>query len=1493
VSWSANGDPAGTVYEVQASTDGFTTLNVSSLTVGFSAVLDGLAANTTLYFRLRALNHAWVGSSFTAAGSTITRVAEPAPAPAVSLGSSTVSAQWDSGGNDARTDYSLQVSTDDFGSVNATSITRNTSVLFAGLTPNTSYYFRVRAAGLDGTPTAFVALGSTMTYAALPGALPFTSVDASSVAAAWTNGGNPDGTRYVSEVSTDGFATMNASSETAALSVLHGTGGAGAALSPNTTYYFQVRALGPAAPSGEAALGSTVTLAVPPVSAVSTFTTVFASSISVAWGGAGNPVDVTTYTVVLSSGGGYPNSFSGNVVLATAPAGPAPAATLTGLIANTTWYLYVRAVNHGGTGTLFIALGSTYTPLGVPGSAAETFPAVGASSMTVAWGRSGNAVDVTTYTVVLTTGSSYPNTFTGNVSASTTPPGPDPEAVLTGLELNTTYYLFVEALDAWGGGSGFAALSSTPTYALSPGGAVLSGVQVTSAALSWSANGDPAGTVFEAQASTDAFVTLSASSRTVGLDVVFDGLASNTTLYFRLRALNHAWVGSSFTAAGSTITHAAEPVPAPTLSNGPSSVTSDWGPNGNVPGTDYLAQISTDSFGTVNASSSTRETSADFTGLEPNTTYYLRVRAVGHDGTPTAFVALPSTMTQAVAPGAAAVPFPTVDVASITVMWTSGGNPGGTLYVNEVSTDGFATVNWSSVTVALSVLHGTGGAGLDLLANATYYFRVRSIGPAGPGSPVALGSTITLAEVPQPTLVVSVSSTSVALGWVPVNNPVPGTQYVVERDTEAAFTQAVSSETFASAYLASGLAGDTTYYFRVRAKNGNGIPTSPAVTVSTRTLPLGPAVPGLPAAVDLGLSSIAWSWAASTGALRYQVFRASDASTLAASTPTAAYLETGLATNTAYGILARARNDFEFSALSPAATVFTRAEPPSGSAWTSVEATSATIAWSSGTNPSWTVAELERSTDGASYALRSSGTFAGFLDQELAGCTTYFFRARYLNGDGVPTAYDTPVEFTTHGSTPLPAGAFAATSLPGWRIRLDWQSSGSGDVSSYRIYYDSGTEVVDFGTPLAVLASSETSYTTDILVASAAYKFVLRALNRCGVEDGLFVAASAEAAESFAGVRAAVTVPASGASVRGSGITVKAQLQQGTIFQTQSVLFQYKPSGGTSWTDIVPVDSLNHPNPAVGFPFYLHWNISALPATGQYDLRAKAVDVSAQEDANAPAVTITLVGSSEVSEVIEDVVGGSVLKRQLAYQNAQNTVETAASGSSKLSRVVIPSGALDLSSRTVTLNPDPAAPSPPPFGTRSLGILVEASIEGQTVLAGGNKAAVTLSYPDANGDGIVDGMGVRARDVVMYSHSGAGWVNDLSVSVDIDARTITGLTPHFSFFGLFAPTQSDLSRLRVYPVPFKPNSGSADDGVPYSPGDLNSGIIFDQLPDDVSIRIYTVTGQKVAEASSASARRIQWDARNGAGRDAASGGYIAVISSPGQKDVVRKLLIIR
>ncbi len=208
-----------------------------------------------------------------------------------------------------------------------------------------------------------------------------------------------------------------------------------------------------------------------------------------------------------------------------------------------------------------------------------------------------------------------------------------------------------------------------------------------------------------------------------------------------------------------------------------------------------------------------------------------------------------------------------------------------------------------------------------------------------------------------------------------------------------------------------------------------------------------------------------------------------------------------------------------------------------------------------------------------------------------------------------------------------------------------------------------------------------------------------------------------------------------------------------------------------------------------------------------------------------------------------------------------------------------------------------------PAGMRGAG----SSLTEFLIVVAGHRATGTLElpvtvkipYPDANNTGFVDGTSppVRADTLRLYviDETSGLWEEVPGSKADTARKVVTGQIRHLSIFTAFGTgAAAGLSTLRVYPIPYRPGSGDPDKGKNYSSSDPNSGIIFDNLPQCAGIKIYTVTGQLVTSFRSDNSNgKLRWDVRNASGQDVATGGYLAVISSPGSADVVKKLLVIR
>jgi hypothetical protein len=714
-----------------------------------------------------------------------------------------------------------------------------------------TYYFRVGALNWVGV-SSYTFLGSTVTPLALfaPDAddPPFPSASSYSLTALWIRNGNPPSSVFNIQASTaSDFTGFLYSSTTRNLTYEMMT------LSANTTYFFRVNATSKSITGDWFVFPGTATLTPPPAAAASSFSGLADTQLTVSWLPGANPQTVSTYTVVLTTESSFPNADAGNIAVSTTPKGALPTATLTGLSPNATYFAFVAGLNWQGAPSLYASLGSTVTYAAQPAASPPSLREVDYSSMTVAWSAGLNPVGVTTYTVTLTTGAAFPNSFSGNVVVSTAPDGSPVTAAIPGLLLNTTYHAFVAGVD-WAGRTGAAlSLGSTATLAAapsaSPDASTFTAVAQTALTVNWSSGSavpgyNAAGTTYYALLSADPGFSLAASTRVFALSADFTGLSVNTTYYARVAAYSvqsGTWTAYDDLGAVSTLANAPAAAAAPFPAVGSSSMTVAWLPNGNpLSVTTYTVVLSPrDTYpnadpGNVSVSTAPAGAApaASFAGLPSNTTYYLFAAGVNAQGVESAYAALGSTATMADAPGGAAqaatyissvvVSFSPMSAAGFQLRASSTNfgalSPGGLVYFSS-TTDGGAS---SLPLVGLS-------------ANTTYY--------AFPGAynwrgAVTQADPVALVTVPPPVtspLIFKVFDTSVTLTWtaLPAGPPqsATGEGYRVDAATADALGNAdfggdlVSSVTYnraSASLIVTGLDPGTTYAFRIGSLNWEG-----------------------------------------------------------------------------------------------------------------------------------------------------------------------------------------------------------------------------------------------------------------------------------------------------------------------------------------------------------------------------------------------------------------------------------------------------------------------------------------------------------------------------------------------------------------------------------------------------------------------------------------------------------------------------------------------
>ena len=238
-----------------------------------------------------------------------------------------------------------------------------------------------------------------------------------------------------------------------------------------------------------------------------------------------------------------------------------------------------------------------------------------------------------------------------------------------------------------------------------------------------------------------------------------------------------------------------------------------------------------------------------------------------------------------------------------------------------------------------------------LLPFTSYGFRVRAMDAAGNlGNYSDVVSATTLADTTAPTAPVLatpvvISSTQINLSWSAATDAVGVTGYQIERCQGAGCTTFAQIATVSAATLTynnTGLAGGTSYSYRVRATDA--VPNlspysnigSGTTLVATDITP--PTAPALATPTVISATQINLSWSAATdavGVTGYQIERCQGAgcTTFAqiatVSGATLTYSNTGLTASTSYSYRVRATDAVaNFSAYSNTGTGTTQGPPP-------------------------------------------------------------------------------------------------------------------------------------------------------------------------------------------------------------------------------------------------------------------------------------------------------------------------------------------------------------------------------------------------------------------------------------------------------------------------------------------------------------------------------------------------------------------------------------
>ncbi len=792
---------------------------------------DGLKHKTIYYYRVKAQN-AIGASEYIHASATTLNVAPSTPTSLVAtdISISQIRLEWvDNADNEDgyTVEWSPTGATGSFTAI-TTSLSPNTNTYtHTGLVSNTTYYYRVKATNEVGSS----AYSATITATTLknPPSLPPTNLTAkesttNTITLTWANNAS-NATGFIIERT---LTPINASSfqEVATLGIAPLTY-TDEGLKPNTTYFYRIKATNKDGESGYSSVAAGNTkLEVGPPAAPTEFkaTAVSTFQINLSWkDNADNEVNYKIERATEATGSFHPvkSNLPPNIEIFQD----------VGLQANTTYYYRVIALNdYGSSESVIISATTLENPQ--PPSAPTSLSAVAVSTVQINLSWKDNSNSETNFKIERSTSSTGPFEFIAAVSANVT------TYQNFGLSANSTYYYRVQAISG-DGASAFTNTANAKTYAApqppsAPSNLIATGVSTSQINLTWQdkANNETGFVVERATSSDGPFSFIgSVGANTTSFEST--GLNANTQYYYKVRAINSdGSSGYSNTASSTTLQVPIAPT-APTnlTANGVSTtqINLSWQDNSSSE-TNFEIYRSNTSGGplTLLASVPANQTTYESTGLSPNTTYYYRVLASSKDGK-SAYSNEASATTSGVAlppNGPDGLTALAVSTTQINLKWNDRSDNETNFVIersigNNTHYEIIADVNANDTTFESTAL----------TAGQTYFYRVRASNEDGNSAYSNEASAATLStgvapNAPSDLYGRVLSQTSIELFWT--DNANNEEFFILERAEErngekgsfVPIDNTIKSNT--TSYVNSGLASDTKYWYRVKAKNQDG-----------------------------------------------------------------------------------------------------------------------------------------------------------------------------------------------------------------------------------------------------------------------------------------------------------------------------------------------------------------------------------------------------------------------------------------------------------------------------------------------------------------------------------------------------------------------------------------------------------------------------------------------------------------------------------------------
>lgn len=351
---------------------------------------------------------------------------------------------------------------------------------------------------------------------------------------------------------------------------------------------------------------------------------------------------------------------------------------------------------------------------------------------------------------------------------------------------------------------------------------------------------------------------------------------------------------------------------------------------------------------------------------------------------------------------------------------------------------------------------------------------------------------------------VTVSTSEIDLTWTDNSDNEDG--FRVRRSTDnVTFDEIVVTAANATSYSDTGLTGNTTYYYKVKATGpAGGSGYTSVASATTQGNP--PAAPSGLVATALSDTSIGLAWVDnSDDETGFRLRRSLDGVDFDTITPielgvnVTTYSDTGLTVGTTYYYKVKATGadgGSGYSAVDSATTTGGGTANPTNLAAVGLSSTEVRLTWTDNSGDE-TGFQVQRSTNDANYVevVVTAANVTSYDDTGLTVDTLYYYRVKATDA-GAGSAYDGPVTITTSDTVPAMPTDLAAEVLSTTQIRLTWTDNSSNELKfKIRRSWDG----LDWYALAAVeTAPNVTTHTEEGLTPNTTYWYKIKAANAVG-----------------------------------------------------------------------------------------------------------------------------------------------------------------------------------------------------------------------------------------------------------------------------------------------------------------------------------------------------------------------------------------------------------